>query len=504
MAVLRQKLITFLIFLCVFTALAFYLKNGLYSHDDFAMSFFYGQNLWQTIIGADHGRYLSSVTMKFVADTLSQIQHVHPQDNFIGFMLKGLNFTVLFYFMAKLFNFDKKGSRLTDPIAFIIVSVFSVAIVSNRDFLTLNCYNQNFGYIFNLIFFVPALLLVCDLFVNKKLPNKSEMVKSCILFSLLGFSAHFNIVTFSGFIIVIFMYLFFKNIKNLKSLFEKVFSKPIILPLLCFISAALLSFTSYSFRYLLFEVRRPQGAPWLSSVIASVPDFTQQWVFALFSNGKICVLVLLLTVWAMILIKRTGSIEKYRNIFLAWALIYGAAFFNYTLIICSTTFHGNGGQYWLVSPEVRLVTDIYFIMALIIISGIVFELTDKKKLFVFICAFVSLTMFIESLPALIYNYHLNTVKRRTLYEVEKETLFLQKLNRTDCVYFPERTPLPDWVIDIDAFENNFYNNYNIHTIKKYKYITEKEFIKLMESKGLKFSKEELNTPKFSILKEEFK
>ena len=95
--------------------------------------------------------------------------------------------------------------------------------------------------------------------------------------------------------------------------------------------------------------------------------------------------------------------------------------------------------------------------------------------------------------------------RRGMYETEKAVLFAIKNN--DPIYFyPENSPLckDKWVIEIGAFESNFYSNYKKIPIQNFKCIREERFLKRYKACGLDFSKKELVELNFTKLKGENK
>lgn len=439
--------------------------------------------------------------MKFTADILSKFLNIHPQDNILGFGIKGLNFALHFCLIAKTYGLclnSNLKNRPLNPFVYLLVSVFLLASAAIIDIASINNYNQNFRYIFNMIFFFPSFYIVSTMFLNKKFPNKKEIPKISFFVFLLGISAHFNIITFIGFLLFIFIYSVFENRNNLSLYFKNLFSTPVIIPTVFFLTGVCLSFFSESFLHYFLDERYPNKGV-LLHVINNFFAYTIGFIKFTFLKNLLAYPVLFFSTVSLLTFKTIQKKGDYRRIILAFGLIFGAIFFNYSLLACGRTYY-DGYSYWFVSPDIIIITEYFFAMSLLLMFG-EFVKTGKNKILLILLLPFCLICLLNSIPTFENNYNGSKERRRGMYETEKATLFAIKNNHSLSVY-PNNSPvcIDKWIIGFGAYDANFYLNYIKINEKDYRCAEEKDFLKYYEKQGLVFSNEELQELNFTKLR----
>ena len=393
-----RRSFNWLIFIGIVISVGYFIRFDIYENDDFFISFFYTSDWWEIIKSADHGRYFSSVYQKLAVHGSSLLQNIHPNDDFVPKFVIGFNIALLTLFISQFST--KPFHKKTSPVMMIITALvlFYLYTISIQN---ITRYHQHFSYQSNLIFFFFIWGIIGTYFINNTLPPARHLVKNSVLALLLGLSAHFNIFSSIGSIgfLVIYAVVFFgreedwdfiKIINRFKQL-----GKGIYIPLLFFVIGIVGYFSAPSFQYLL-GVRAPDGNNRFLEALRLLPKFIPQWIVTVFIEKSAILLVLSgivgigVIIWHHIrygvkeeslvlsLDNKENSGKSIRVVVFALALVVGAAFFNGALVMSGKSYYGQD-LFWLVHPDLAVLTRMIFFSAVLILVGYIFTIQSGQK-----------------------------------------------------------------------------------------------------------------------------
>lgn len=472
-------IINIVIALLVIIGITCYLRYDIFQHDDFLQSFFYTKSLKELVLTADHGRYLSWFAMKSVVHGSSILFNVHPQDNVFGNIFRGFDFALLGYLLSCVFYIDK-DKKSVNPLIYI-TGLGALFYYISLDFPVLVHYNQHFGYVFNLLFFFPVILLFGKSYINQ---TKIPVWQGALGAFLVAISAHFNVITVVGMLFFIaFCELLRRNFRVPKDL---------LTPLKCFIFGLVCYFVNPNFHYIWRTARMPEE-PFFSYAVQNILPFLKD--FYTFVIDRNVILFCLIIVAIFLVYKFSKDINKSKRVIsLALSVVFGVCLFNFSLFACGRTYYGSA-RFWLCHHDLQFITAMFLIVALAILLSQI-----KIKWYIPVALILALCLGFNSLGLWKINYLNSIITRRTFYKIEKTNIFYY-LNNSNISYLPQNNILEEWLINEKfnvIYKKNFKLLYKIN-LPKLEFLNKADYNARIKQDGLEFSPEELTTLKFSDL-----
>ena len=435
-----RRSFNYLIFIGIVISVAYFLRFDIYEHDDFYNSFFYTSDWWEIIKSADHGRYFSWVYQKLAVHGSSLLLNTHPNDNLVLRFIVGFNIALVVLFISQFSTkpFHKKTSPVMMIITALVLSHLYTISIQN-----ITRYNQHFAYQSNLIIFFFIWGIIGTYFINNTLPQAKHLVKNSVLALILGLSAHFNIFSSIGSIGFLVIYGivsfareeawdFIKIINRFKQL-----GKGIYIPLLFFVIGMVGYFSAPHFQYLLGE-RSPSGNNRILEALKLLPEFIPQWIIKVFIGQSAILLVFsgIIGIWVIIwhhirygvkeeslvlsFDNKENSTKSIRVVVFALALVVGVAFFNGALVMSGKSYYGQD-LFWLVHPDLAVLTRMIFFSAVLILVGYIFTIQSSQKEIKTKRVLLILTIFLACIriPFYKYEYYGSIEQRIQWYQTEK-------------------------------------------------------------------------------------
>lgn len=524
------------IFIAITLSIGFFLRYDIYEHDDFNQAFIYILDLWEILKMADHGRYFSWLYMKLTVHGSSWIQGIHPNSDLFPKFVTGFNIAILSMLISRFitFPYHKKLSPVWFlSTFFIILGIYTISLTN------IYRYNQHFAYQSNLIWFFLGWGTIVYYFTNGIIPPSKDLLKNSFLAFMLGVTAHFNTIASIGAIGILLIYGIIcfgkKTSWKINSIFSCFFrlGRGIAIPLIFFIIGSILYFSAPHFKELL-AVRAPaeEGNRILQALML-LPEFIPQWGMIVFINMSSWIFMSAMILTSILILRSKSSHHKrIKIIIIAWSIVWGAAFFNASLILSGKSFYGTD-QFWLVHSDLKVVTRMMFLAALWILIGYFLTLVSSKINFIIssgILLYSSYTFYsnipiyeklYDSLKKARSNWYM-TEKLYRFYSLHQQTAVLPANSYADQRFFHEQLYWSDqnhpmnwpgttfvklnypaiYYKDLRILKDkNYHEAYNKNSIYYVPYILTNKTIALQQysNMGGILTKEELNNPDFNKL-----
>lgn len=472
----KYLLINIIISILVIIGIACFLKFDIYEHDDFGQSFFLTNDIKEILLTADHGRYLSWITMKSVVHGLSNLLNIHPQDNVFGNIFRGFVFAVLGYLLSCVFYINKK-IKVPNPLIYLsVLALLFYKLPSSMDLLIR--YNQHFGYIFNYLFFLLFILIFGYSYISN---TKLNVIKASVTSFLAGVSAHFNIISICGMSFIFFINKIFKR--------NTVIKKDLYVPVISFVIALFCYFLNPNF----WEIKadRTPDPNFYSNLLREFVSFSYSYIKCVFINNYFLILLIILVILILLLKKeRTSEITKSIN--LAIFICFGVFFFNASLFICGRSFY-DGHSFWVVHKGLKFITTLFLFTSFAILMSQI-----KLRFYPIIMFVLSGILATSSIGFWKTTYYDSISKRRLMYLIDKTNLFYA--NKSSGIsYLPHNSIIENWIYYDGWYGKNFYLVYNVHLPKKLIFIDKNFYKTQIKNDGLHISPQELVYPVFTNL-----
>ena len=370
----KKSILNSIIFIAIIASIAYLLRFDIYEHDDFGQSFLYDPNFWNTLKGADHGRYFSWIYMKYVVTYSFLIQNIHPNMDMFPKIVTGFNIALLTLIISRFITAPFK-SKLS-PLWFFITFLILILIynISPRNIYR---YNQHFAYQSNLIWFFLGWGVFSTYVINNTKPLPKDLLRNSFLSFMLGVTAHFNTISSISILGVLFCYAFIifaiQEQKNINKIFQnfKDLGLGVYIPLLTFGIGTVLYFSAPSFQGLL-TIRSSTEVNRVLHAVFLLPEFIPRWIWHVFINYQAFYFIGAIIISSIIILRNKLNIQKsIRVLVMAWAIVIGAGFFNASLILAGTSY---GDSFWFKHPDLKVLTRMMFLSALWILIGYVISL----------------------------------------------------------------------------------------------------------------------------------
>ena len=456
-----ENILNSITFITIIAIITYLLRFDIYEHDDFAMSFLYDSNFWNVLKESDHGRYFSTIYMKFVVTYSMWIQNIHPNMDVFPKIVTGFNIALLTLIISRFITAPFK-SRLS-PLWFLITFVILMNIywISPTNIYR---YNQHFAYQSNLIWFFLGWGVFSSYIINNTKPLSKDLLRNSFLSFMLGVTAHFNTISSIGILGVLFCYAFIVFViqeqKNINKVFQnfKNLGRGVYIPLLTFVIGNILYFSASSFQRLLSSRTSAEGSRILHT-FSLLPEFFPRWIWHVFISTQARYFIVAIIISSIIILWNKTNIQKHiRVLVIAWALVIGAGFFNASLILTGKSYYDEV-SFWLISSDLKLLTRMIFLSALWLLLGYIISIykdifqdtfikkDPTKKLYINIIVFL-LILVAPAVKAvkLIQNsdFITNSKEYRTNWYITEKIYRFYSLQKLDAVLPAPQDQSPYW------------------------------------------------------------
>lgn len=484
--------ISVIILLLVIIGTTIFLKNCTYTNDDWWTAFF-DRDFIELFLLSDQGLVLSWFTMKICAHTLPEIFHMHPQQNILMSIIKGINVALLIFIFSKFFNLkDKKNPN---PIIIIFNTIILFSIFFLVDVSELMLINVHFKYLFNLVLGFMIWAVWYKEFLNDEFLLNKNRLRDCIFSIILVFCGHLvNIPSIIMFSSLLMYKIHSKNLNEIYENFKKLVKN--IYPMVLVYIVGILAYLNLPGFKIVREHRVPQESILYYSM-THFSNFSEKFFQNIFSNYYIYALFILTIVGFIGLFIFKKKIDK-KYIIISLSIFVANFVFMYSLLTCGTTYYDNK-SYWFASIQIMFTFLFYLILCCNIIYGCLYRLIDKRKckiLFILVCfALINIAY-----PA---NIVINAMKSTYYYE-RNQQIYIYKLNKIfryyalkgDTIYVPK-----DYDIGINAILGGHVLYFAIKNMELLYKTNPKKFIimdKIINENEL-FTEEELRKIDFKKL-----
>lgn len=440
--------INLLIALFIGSLFVFLLKGSFVTSEDFDQIFFTYGNFKELYISADHGCVVSWVFMKLVGSVIPLFFGVHPNDNLFGIVFRAVDFAFLIFLISKfasIFTTQKKMTPLYYVLAFGVF-LLSVGIQETQIYDIALVYSRHFRYVFMMLFYLMFWLWLIKIFVNQELPKKRFLFFITSMAFFAGLSTEFvNISSVASLtLLVVFQMLtHFNKLKLSLSNFSVALKEYVGLyfPIIFFLLGVILFYSHPGFHWEASGRGVANFSDTFNSIIAIFPEFLPNWFNAVFVSFYHWILVLVAIILSVLvfLVSRDHT-KNIRVVFSAWALIFGMAFFNFSLIAAGKTYYDTG-LFWLVSPYLNVDSMIIFFASIFLLLGYcinkIVSTTKKESLVLGIFGFSILIFvtfvvsYLDSSKKQLLNYKNSYMQaREVMYKAEKMYVFYAEQKET--------------------------------------------------------------------------
>lgn len=427
-----NNILTLLLLLLIVIGVGVYNAAGTYSNDDWWACFFLSKNLYQNFLSSDQGLVWSWFAGKIVTHAIPTWLHIHPQQNILLGILKGINFAVYILILSLFFNAGSK--KIPKPLVVLVNTLLIFSIIFTYDKLLLFHVNQHYKYIFNLIIGTSIWFVWINEFLNNEFLTGKKIVRDSVFAILLAFAGHLVNIPTCFLFSVLFTCEVLKSEnrpENLKRLLRIVMPMGII-----YIAFLLIYINLPGFTYSRAE-RIPQTSIFIYSVTHLI-SFTKEFILHIFSSKYIYGLLIITIAGLTGLIFNRKRID-YKYIVVALSIFFANFAFQYLLITCGTTFY-DGKSYWFASEELTATFLFYLILDCNIIYGCLFGLIDKKayKTAMIVICFITINIIYPINT--VYNniqefYEKELIQREAIYKINKICRYYAL--KDDVIYIPE-------------------------------------------------------------------
>ena len=423
---------TWLLLLLVIVGVTLFLKINTYTHDDWWAGFYYFKfNFVNNFMHSDQGLVWSWFTGKLCTQLIPQIFHIHPQQNIITAIIKGINFAIFIYLASAFFNISTKKI----PDFFVVLAntflVFSVIFIVDYHQLVWN--NQHFKYLYNLIIGSSIWLVWFREFMKGQFLSGKYLIRDCIFAFILVFTGHLVNIPSIIMFLCLFVYMVY-NAEKHREFFISTIKRNYFIPLI-YITCCITYVNMPGFTYIK-KARWPEGSA-IVYAITHFWEFTELFFKQVFGSKYIAGLFLITVIGIIAIIILRKRIDK-KYIIASIAIFLGNLAFQYSLLFCGKTYYDQK-SYWFVSPQIAATFLFYLIINCNIIFGCIYNLIEKTNIKVY------LTVGIFMLINIIYPISVSQIKVMELYEKEKiQRVAIYKISKifryyaltSDTIYVP--------------------------------------------------------------------
>ncbi|MDD3237968.1 MAG: hypothetical protein PHV37_07730 [Candidatus Gastranaerophilales bacterium] len=488
------QIVNTVIFICIVVGVTFYLQYDIYEFDDYLQSFFYTYNPMDLWKNADHAKYISYIMQKMVCHSSSLLLGIHPNENIIPRLFVAFNFALLPFLYARLTKLSA-NKKYTNPLVYLTAFFicFSLTLLHTDYLLRLN---QHFEYVFCFILFLLFLYPVLEYFFKEEIPQRKHLLRNSLLFFINGISSYFNVYMSLWVLSYIAIYSKLKYKFSFKEFFSGEKYVGIRLPIIILLGGLGFILTNPNLQIL--SGKRSHFVSIEHFLRYDLFPYTSEWIHSMFTIPAVFILNVLIIGLFVFLYWKNKKISKIMTTSII-IIVAGLLFF-YALIFCGKTY-AFGRYYWISFSRVFLVHYYFILIPLFLLWGEASKnLKNKYCLLPFCC---SLIMFISFIPYFKNNYENTKLVRQEMYKIIKsEKFYISKGAKYAVV--PKK--YVDW--DVYTYTKYYYNwclcifyeNYKLvyHQVPiPLHFVTDEDFIKIVQKDGLIFTKEELEKSDFN-------
>lgn len=494
----RDLLLNIILFVVTVWLITILLKYSIFSRDDFYHAFFdRNETFFSWFQAADQGRYLSDLLMKFFCHIVPLLLNVHPQDNFLLPIVKGIGFATMAYVFSylALLGTPKKFFSV-NPLIYLLSTLMLAIIIANNPWDLFNN-TMFFVYFFNFIFALLGIITVSKYFLNDYVPNKSDIIRNTLIAFIVGASGHIVFIPILCFCFFIIAYALLTKRLNIKNAFK---NPAFNLPSIFLILGGILSFSNANSIYF-FNRRVESESVVLKDISYNLKDFIPAFienVFIYHRHLELFIIIIFTILLAIFLGREREKTDKY--IVLSLAIIFGIASFNFALIFCGSNTFYQPNTYWVAHNEIQQVTSLYFLAAFFILLNCLLKYKNIYNiLFLFIAILVG-EFYVCSQTTIKRYYDASKVDRKYMYQMEKIFVY-NVLNHNLNIYFPKLRLVEDGTKEI-AVDRFLYLHKikvkNMNEIKIY-FVSEKEFHQKLAQSHIRYTNDEYKDLRFTKL-----
>jgi len=417
---------------------AFSMKGVYISGDDIYQLYFDNKGILDFLKNVDHGCVVSVFFLKFVGSFIPNILGIHPANNYVGILFRGINLAAITFLLNKFLSYyisEKKTKLLS---YFFITITFLAFFSVMQDTEAYGCFfimAKHCRYVFSMIPYLLFWYLIYKVFMEQVPLCKKQSVMLFVSAMWLGVSVESanisTLVSIALFLVFVFASKFF--VKKQENALIKIFlNKKYIIIFSVFALGLFFALTNQGFT----DIAEKRG---IANAILNISEyfgtFLVRWVSLVFLFHHFWILTLSNILFSIFVLKNEpDKFNATRTVFFAWCLIFGISVFQLSLLTLGKTYYLEG-KFWIEAGTLKFDTLIVQLVALCILLGKSFSLIDKQQVKDILkkCSVVSTIALIFALftKNSIVAWNMYLIKnRQVLYKAEKMYLFYASKNQT--------------------------------------------------------------------------
>ncbi len=439
----KKKFICAQIILFVFSVffLNFLAKNTCIVWEDLTQIFVNKSSVFSLYQEADHGCLLSWLAIKLVGSYIPHLFGIHPNENVLGNLLRAIVVSFIPFLISRfalIRKSDSKSAFYYYANAFLL-SFVVVSIIPDVYYL-LVFYSKNFRYLLMMVFYLIFWLKFIRCFFKTVECSRSTVVVLSILAFIVGLSVE-PVNISSVFTLGCFWIYFFVEKRSIQAKIPPF----LLFSTILFLVGFAIFYSGPSFWQIAVNERGLSSFNHVIFVVfSSFPQFVFEWFMTVFINEYRWIFSFLIVLFTVLIIRLTqkspnlngtGDMEK-KSVLVAFFLLFGATFFNFTLIFSGRTYY-DGQSFWLKSIDLKLDTSIIFMASLFLLVGIFLSHEGISKIkqkagrlaFQALVLVLFLIFYGSTKTTIISHFNGYYDSRKLMYQVEKMYVFYSLKNK---------------------------------------------------------------------------